>query len=208
MNTLEKGKDKINQICDLLRKDTLDPAKREAEQIIADANKERDKILSETNNEAARILEDARRTIEKDKRVCLTALEQAGKQALEALKQLVQEKLFNEEIESIISSQAKDPQIVARLINAIVEGIEKEGISADLLAYVPQHISVEEVNKHLMNNVISKLKEGNIEVGSFKAGAKVEIKDKQLTIDISAEALRDFLNSYLREDFRRFLFRG
>lgn len=39
MKSLEKGKDKIQKICDKLRGKTLEPAEKEARQILEDAKK-------------------------------------------------------------------------------------------------------------------------------------------------------------------------
>ena len=50
MKELETGKNKIQKICDVLRNETLDPAKQEAREIIENAH-----------IQAAKIIEDAKK---------------------------------------------------------------------------------------------------------------------------------------------------
>ncbi len=67
MKTLEKGKDKIQHICQVLKEETLKPAQDEAEKIIARAKKERDEILKGAGKNADKMLEAARECIEREK---------------------------------------------------------------------------------------------------------------------------------------------
>ena len=46
MKTLDKGKDKIKQICDVLREETIAPAKEEGQRIVRDAKAEADEIIA------------------------------------------------------------------------------------------------------------------------------------------------------------------
>ena len=52
MKGLETGKDKIQKICDALRKETLEPAKQEAREIVENAHLKADEILQEAKKKA------------------------------------------------------------------------------------------------------------------------------------------------------------
>ena len=47
MKGLESGKDKIQKICDALRKETLEPAKQEAREIVENAHMQASEIVTE-----------------------------------------------------------------------------------------------------------------------------------------------------------------
>ena len=84
--------------------------------------------------------------------------------------------------------------------------IEKEGIDTELSAYIPLKISKKDINDHLLKKVIDKLKEKSVILGDFYGGAKIEMKDKKITLDISDDAIRDLVANYIRRDFREKLF--
>src|SRR3990170_4430527 len=96
--TLEKGDEKIQKICDALRKGTLEPAQKEAERILKEAKAKAEQIIKEGHQEANRHLEEARAEIEKERNVFHSSLEQAGRQALEQLRQAIEYDLFSQEL--------------------------------------------------------------------------------------------------------------
>ena len=206
MKPLKDGQDKIQEICNLLRRDTLDPAKMEAQEIIQSAQLRAKAIVEEAEMEAQRQLEGVRQAIEQERRVFHTSLEQAAVQGLEALRQEVEKSLFNKELFRVVEAEAVKPDLVAKLINAIVKAIEAEGLSSDISAAIPRSVSAHEVNRLLVDGVLKKLKEGGVSVGNFAGGAKVQLHDKKMTIDITDEALRELLTTYIRKDFRKLIF--
>jgi len=205
---LQTGEDKIQQICDLLRFETLEPAKSEAAQVIEDAMRQANQIVESADQEAKEHLKRAHEQIENDRAVFQSALQQAASQCLETLKQKIQSKLFNAELESTIRKAAANPKVVAELIEAIVKALEKEGSAADLEALIPQAISAEEVNRLLAGDILRQLQGGSVSLGSFAAGAQVKLLDQQLTLDISDAVLKDLLARYLRKDFRELIFQA
>ena len=57
-----------------------------------------------------------------------------------------------------------------------------------------------------LKKVIDKLKENSVVLGDFYGGAKIEMKDEKITLNISDEAIRDLVANYIRRDFRDKLF--
>jgi V/A-type H+-transporting ATPase subunit E len=207
MKTLEKGQDKIKQICDILRDETLKPAQKKAEEIIQAAEHQRDQIIKEAKISAVKLHEAAKLAIEKERAVFEAALQQAAKQAIDALKETIEERFFNQELTTLIQSQGADAHLVANLITAIVKALEKEGLGADLTSIVPKTVTPEQVASLLLQSGLKELQKGPIEVGAFAAGAQVKLKGKNLTIDLSDEALKELLATYIaRKDFRNKLF--
>jgi V/A-type H+-transporting ATPase subunit E len=207
MKTLDKGQDKIQKICEILRDETLAPAKKQAEEIVKEAQKKAESLLVEAQKAAHRLLENARSEIEQEKNVFEASLSQAAKQCLEALRQNIETRFFNTHLSSLIEKNANHPNLIASLINAIIQALEKEGLAANLTVLIPKTIPPREVNELLLNNVAETLKEGSVLNGPFAAGVQVKIANKKMTIDLSEEALKDLLSQYVvRKDFRKLFF--
>ncbi len=207
MKTLDKGHEKIQKICNLLREETLEPAQKEAQQIIKAAQEQAEKILEHAQKEAAKIEASAKAAMQQEHNVFQASLLQGAKQALEALRQSIEENFFNANLASILEKSASDPQVVAKLLNAIIKAIENEGLNADLTALIPKEVSPRQVNELLLQDVVKTLKEHSVEVGDFSAGVRVKLYNRKMTIDISQEALKELLASYVvRKDFRKMIF--
>lgn len=206
MKSLESGEDKIQQICDAIRKETLEPALQDAKKILDDAKKNGDQIVTEAKKQAENILAQARQQVEQERNVFQSSLAQSVKQSLESLRQSIETKLFNDQIQTALDKESSNPKVVADLINAIVKSIEKSGLDSDLSAVIPKSVPAAEVNKLLLGEVINRLKNKSVEVGNFNGGAQVKVIGKRMTIDISDNALKELLSSYARKDFRNLIF--
>ncbi len=206
MKSVDTGKEKVKKICEVLRKETLDPAKKEGDQIIAKARVDAEKIIEDAKRDASRIQTDAKKKIEEEWNVFQASMSLAAKKSISTLKQEVGKKLFNPELGQLIAEKMKDPKVVAGLIESIVSGIEKEGISGDLKAIISSAVSVDAVNKELAKGIIEKLKSKSVEIGGIEGGAQVKIVDQNLTIDMSDDALKALLASFVRDDFQALIF--
>lgn len=204
--TLEKGPKKIQEICDLLKKETLEPAKQQAESIILEAQAHAESIIKNAQKNAEELVAGARHKIEEERNVFHSALVQASKQAVESLKQTIEEKLFNDQLQEAIQNQAGSPQIIAEIIQGILKGIEKEGLGKDLSALIPRIVSAQSVNALLGQSILAKLRNNSVEIGHFGAGAQIKIHDKKITLDMSDEALKELLANFVQKDFRKMIF--
>src|SRR5437016_181013 len=115
--TLEKADNRIQKICDALRNETLEPAKEEAARIIEDARLQASEIIKDAEKHADNLLTTSRKTLEKERNVFNSSMEQASKQSLEELKQNIETKLFNSELDRLLSKDLTNPQIIAQLIS-------------------------------------------------------------------------------------------
>lgn len=206
MKTLEKGQEKLQKICDVLRLETLEPAKKQAEQVVKKAEGDAEKIIRDAEVQAEKLLEVARRTIEQEKSAFQSSLQQASKQGLEALRQDIEERLFNDELHSLLVKDTAEPKVVAKLITAVIGALEKEGLAADFTTLIPKSLPAKAVVAELGENVLKRLKERSVEVGTFAGGAKVKLDGKKMTLDISDEALKELMVHYIRKDFRDLIF--
>lgn len=206
MKTLETGFDKVQKICDVLRQETLEPAKQEAQKIIAEAKREAEQILQDAHHQGEKMMADVRRVLEQERNVFQSSLSQAEKQSLERLRQAIDHQLFDEELHHFVTQYTADPHVIAKLIESIVRAIEKEGLSADLSAIIPASVSVKEVNALLASNILNKLKEKSVVLGEISGGVKIRLENKKMTLDISNAEIESLLKRHLRKDFRSRMF--
>ncbi|MDP1879690.1 MAG: V-type ATP synthase subunit E [Parachlamydiaceae bacterium] len=206
MRSLEKGQDRIQKICDKLRHEIIDPAKLEAEEIVKEAQLAAEKIIQEAQRHSEQLIKQARGLIEQEKNVFHSSLQQASKQVVEALRQEIEHKFFNDELQSILEKELSDPKIISELINGIVKAIESEGLSTDLSAVIPRLVSPENVNALLLEGVRKRLKGNPLDLGPFAGGAQVKLHGKKMTLDLSDQAIKEMLANYVRKDFRKMIF--
>ena len=203
--TLLSGNEKIQQICNALRKETLEPAQAEGEHIIAEAKKRAEQIVNQAKAEAEAYHNEMKKKIDQERAVFKTSLQQAGKQSVEELRQEI-ESLFREQLLDSLSREMREPELIAKLLTSIVSAIEKEGIQTELTAVVPQSTSVEMINQLLTKQVVERLKEQSVTLGKFSGGVQVKLLDKRMTLEVTDKVLCDILSKYLRKDFREMIF--
>ena len=206
MKTFKTEQEKIQEICSILRKETLEPAQEEAQKIIAHAKERAEQLINEAHRESERLLEEAQRNIEKERNVFHSSLSQASQQSLEALRQKIERKLFNQELHEQIVAHTANPQVIAQLIKAIINAIEKEGLDTEITAIVPATVSSKDINQLLGENVLKKLKDHTVQIGDFGGGAKIRLEGKRLTFEISDKEIEELLKGYVRKDFRKLFF--
>jgi V/A-type H+/Na+-transporting ATPase subunit E len=201
MKTLEKGQDKIQKICDKIRRDTIEPAKQEAHTIIEEAQRKAEEILREAERQKEQLGIQAKAQIEQERKVFHSSLQQAAKQTIESLRQEIEQKFFNEELQTLLEKPLSDPKLLADLLNGIVKAIDKEGLSTDISI-----VSADDVTPLLLDGIRKRLKEKSVEVGHFSGGVQVKLIGKKMTLDVSDQALKELISNYVRKDFRQLLF--
>lgn len=200
------AQDKLKQICDTLREETLKPAEEEAGSIVHNAREQAKRIVEEAKEEAQRIIRSAEEAADQTLKKGEAALIQAGKRSLENLKQAVETKIFKESLREWVDGVAADPQVSAKLVQALVQAVETQGISGNLSACIGKHVSARAVNEVLGKEITSKLKEKSVSIGKFSGGAQLKVDERNWVLDISSEALLDLLTRFLQKDFREMIF--
>lgn len=206
MKGTETGKDKVKKICDILRRETLEPAKVEADEILRNAKEQAEEMIATARALIEKMNEEARQEIERQKNIVQSSLQQACKQAIASLKQTIEEKLFSQGLGKLITQHTQDPKVLSQLIAAVIHAIEKEGIEANLSVYVPAAVPARSVNALLAQEVLEKLKEKSVLVGPMTGGIEVKLHKENITIDITDAALKELVANYIRKDFREMIF--
>ena len=207
MRNLETGKDKIQKICDSIRKETLDPARQEAREIIENAHLQAAEILREAKDKAALLKTGAEREIEEKRRVFQSSLQLSCRQGIEMLKQKIEQELFHKELGSVVHQEMTQPQLIARLVQGFVRSLEEQGIEDDFQVVIPKEITPRAINALLGEAILSRLKEHSVQIGDFHGGVQIRLKERHIIIDISEEVVRELIANYIRRDFRELMFR-
>jgi V/A-type H+-transporting ATPase subunit E len=202
----ETGKDKIQKICNILKKETLEPAKQQAQEIIENANLQKEQIIAKANEEAKRIVVDAEKLVQDKQKAFASTMQLACRQTIDELKQKIEEKLLSKNITEFALRVLSEKETIVKIIDAVINALNKEGINANLSVYVAKNVNANEINALLVKVILDKLKEKQVVIGDFNGGIKVKLHNANMTIDISDEALRDLLAEYVRADFRHMIF--
>lgn len=207
METLEeKSKDKLQKICDVLRQKTIEPAKNEANELIEQAKKKAAQIIHDAEEKSKQVLAHAEQEVGKQKSIYENSLKQAGKQALELLRQNVEQELFRKNLGQIIQKNSNNSEIVAEIIRSLLKAVETHGAGSDLSAFVSSSVDAQALCNLLGQELCSKLKDQNVQLGDIKGGAQLKLNQDNIVLDLSDEAIRELLAKFIRKDFRTFLF--
>ncbi len=206
MATLETAQEKIDHICELLRGKALEPAREEASHLIEKASEEAARVIKEASDQAERLEKEAMRRIAQEKEAATVALQEAAKQSLLALREAIEKQLFAQTLHEMVVKGANGVDIVAEILRSLMKAVDREGTEARFDAVVSKSVSLEALQQALGEQILARLQNKAVEVGSIAAGALLKIRDKRITLDISDKAIEELLAQHLRRDFRIKLF--
>ncbi len=206
MKGLETGKDKIQKICDSLRKETLEPAKQEARQIVENAHMQASEIVAEAKAKTLSMIQNSEKELEEKKKVFQASLNLACRQGIEQLKQKIEKDLFNQELVSLVAKEMSEPKVIANLLNSFMKSIEDRGIEEDFVVTIPKTISPRMINELLAVRVLDRLQNETVVASEIAGGLKLQFKGRQITIDISDAVVRELIAQYIRRDLRDLVF--
>lgn len=206
MKHLDTGSEKIKKICDAIRHETLEPAKQQARAIVEQASDGAATIIQDARNQADVILENAKKQYEKEKQIFEASMIHSSKLFKEKLKQEIESMFLSPSLDKVTASIFNDPKMTAQVVNAIVEGWNKQSVGSDLVAIISQGINKEEFAKSLASDVKSRMMK--IEAQSTIPGVIIKSQGENLRIEISQSQLTDALMNSLRQDFRKFFYQG
>lgn len=206
MKGLETGKDKIQKICDTLKKETLEPAKQEAREIVENAHIQASEIVTSAKSQALSMIEKAEIEMEEKKRVFNASLNLACKQGIEMLKQRIEKELFNQELTHLVVKEMADPKLIALLLNSFMKAMEEKGVEEEFVAEIPKSIQPRMVNELLAARVLERLQNKTVVASDIAGGVQIQMKGRKITIDISDTVVRELIAQYIRRDLRDLVF--
>lgn len=208
MVELEQADLRIQEICEKIRNETLDPAKEEASTIVEAAKIEAERIIAEAKLKADEQLVILQKNLEQERQVFASSLEQACRQTLEQLKLKIEERFFNPALYAWIETELGNAESHTKLVEVLVEALHKEGIRSELSVLIPKKFTAAEINSRLSETILNSLKNRSVELSDISAGIQVKVVDKHMMLDLSTKALEDLVSSFIRKEFRNVFFNG
>ena len=178
----------IQDLVTSIRKEGVEAARVEADQIIAEARKKADAIVEEAKAAAQKTVEDATREINILRQSAQVSAQQAKRDAMLSLKKDVQDslgKLLRQDVAKTVSADAE----LARLILAAIEGQDPSALS----------VEVAKVSENLKAQLASQMKKGLVlkPVQDLEAGFRVVAKDGTGFLDCSDEELASIVSHFM-----------
>lgn len=206
MKGLETGRDKIQKICDMLKNETLEPAKQEAREVIENAHLQAEEILQQARQKEEALIQSAKENIEEKQKVFSASLQLACRQGIELLRQKIEKELFDKSLGELVLKETKDPKIIAHLINSFMKSVEEQGLEEEFVVTIPKDISPKSINVLIAERALERLQKQSVEIGDFLGGVKIQMKGRQITIDISDATIKELIAGFIRRDFRELVF--
>lgn len=203
---METGKEKVDRICQLLKEETLKPAQEEAKEIIEAAKLKAKELVSGAESKKKQVLADLDKEIEQKQKIFESSLNLSCKNAYHKVRESIEKNLFSEELQKLVQEKLSEKKVTLDFVTAVIHAIEKEGLSADLEVVIPKMVDREGLVKELVARFKDKLQKEKVIDQDFAAGVKVKMVDQKVTIDLSDDALKELLASFLQKDFRQIVF--
>jgi V/A-type H+-transporting ATPase subunit E len=202
---LETADNKVKEICEMLRKETLEPAQNQAKKIIEDAEKEAEELIQKAREEIQHMREKNKLELEKELKVHEGSIQLAIRQGLSVLRQQI-EKMFSSQLDLEIERDMGKEDAVALAISVIFGLIEKEGLGVNLSVMIPKHVDVSSICGKLRHDFAEKVKKTAIQIDDIKGGALVKLKDKKMSIELTDAAIKELLASFVIPELREKIF--
>jgi V/A-type H+/Na+-transporting ATPase subunit E len=206
MEQRSSGDERLAAICQKIRNETLEPAEQEAQNIKLNAEHEASKIKAAARQQADQLLHDARKQLHEERQAFESSLQQACKQTIDLLRQKVETTLFKPALSTWLETEFSSEEKTAKLLDTLIEFLKKEGMEGDLSAWIGSHLSKEQVVKHLATSSLKALPKDGIRIADQAQGVLLKLADKHLTFEVTPDSLKEVIGTFIRSDFRRFLF--
>ncbi len=205
-----------------LREEGVSSGRAEAERILAEARTEAQQLLDKATAEARERLETARKEADAYRAAGEAALKTAMRDTVLDMKATLVER-FSSDVKRLVSHQLQDPEVLKRMILELARRIRDEGGLGDedeLELILPEAVvgleelrgNPEELRKGPMTDFVFGLTGEMLRAGvtfsaadDLTAGLRVQVKDKDVTFDLTEEAVAALLLRHLQPRFRAIL---
>lgn len=197
--------EKLKGLLEKINQEGVKQAEEKAGVIETKARADAEKILRDAKIAAQKIIEDARTDAKKTKLSGETAIKQASRDLILALKDEIK-KIFNK-IVNIETIKAMSQENLAEILGELVENyIEKDGKASDVKVLLKKE-DLEKLKKSSISRLKDKLKDG-IEFKpspSINAGFSISFDKGKSFFDFTDEGLTDALCAYLNPELAKLL---
>ncbi|WP_421707474.1 hypothetical protein [Algihabitans sp.] len=205
-----------------LREEGVSAGRSQAAQIVTDAQRQAKQILDKAHAEARDRLETARREADAYRAAGDEALKTAIRDTVLSMKSDLMQR-FSGDVRRLVSQQLADPEILQRMILEIAGRVRNEAgvepgdaleivlpetaVGLEELRNNPEELGKGRLTKFVLGLTGEMLREGVTFSASedTKAGIQVKVEGKDVTLDLTDEAVADLLLQHLQPRFRAVL---
>lgn len=108
--------EKIQELTDKIYRDGIEKARREAEEILADANIKASDIIASANNEAVKIVSQAEDSARKTEERATAEIKMYAKQAFSSVRTSITDMLANKIVELGVNEVKQDKKFITKLL--------------------------------------------------------------------------------------------
>ncbi|MGE4455287.1 MAG: V-type ATP synthase subunit E [Sphaerochaeta sp.] len=194
----------IQELVATIRKDGIEAAQKEADQIISDAKAEAAQLVEKARKEAAREIENAKKEIATRDQSAISSLQQASRDVQLSLKKSIQDELdriLASDIEKVYASKELAGviiQVVSSLSDIGTKELQLNQKDFDQLAASLKKELGQEIKKGLEIKAVP----------SARSGFKVTEKDGSAFYDFSAEETAELLRPFLSPSIQKIVFQA
>lgn len=206
MQSETQGSNLLNQICGAIRQQTLEPAYKEAEGIIKQANEQAEAIIHKAKLEAEKMHLQATEKINTHKQSIEAALSIAARDMINDLHQQISLHLFKPALSEMVSQLNKMDAPLANILNAISNCFSPNG-GFKLELFYSSGLNKEQLSAHLIDRATELLKTGKIDP-KIKQGLIIKVQhDKhQFSIDLTEQSLFQLIDRFLSDEIKSICF--
>lgn len=212
----------VDELIAKLRDEGVSAGRAEADSIVGDARARAQKILDKANADARERIEAARKESDAYRAAGEAALKTAMRDTVLDMKTALMER-FSSDLKRLVSHQMQDPEVLKQMILEVAGRTRADGEVGDadeLEVLLPEEVvgleelrvNPEELRKGRLTKFVlgltgEMLREGVAFSGSqdIAAGIQIQLKDKDITLDLTEKAVAALLLQHLQPRFRAIL---
>lgn len=212
----------VDELIAKLRDEGVSAGRAEADSIVGDARARAQKILDKANADARERIEAARKESDAYRAAGEAALKTAMRDTVLDMKTALMER-FSSDLKRLVSHQMQDPEVLKQMILEVAGRTRADGEVGDadeLEVLLPEEVvgleelrvNPEELRKGRLTKFVlgltgEMLRQGVAFSGSqdIAAGIQIQLKDKDITLDLTEKAVAALLLQHLQPRFRAIL---
>ncbi len=186
----------LQELIEQIKKDGVDAAETQAEEILVSAKAEAEKIIADAKAQADKMIADAKAENAKTVKSGEDAIRQAGRNLLISFRESITRELkaiVGDNVNAVYSSDV----FVKLIVNAVESWAGKP--EADDISVILNSSDLEKLEEALLAELKAKI-QGGVTLkanDSFDGGFRIAVNNGAVYYDYSAQAVTDMLSGYL-----------
>mgnify|MGYP006285949729 FL=1 len=201
--------DKIKELTEKIRREGLEKANKEAEEIIDKAKKEAEEIVNEAKKEADSIITAAKKEAEDISQKITSEVRLSSQQAILNLKKEIGELIQTSVLKDPLEKSFDDRKFVMKLLETLVQNWDRSKDEGELQVFLPKD-QLEEAETYFKKKSASLMNSG-LSLEEYKGtgkGFEIQPKKGHYKINVTDESFEIFLKEHFKPKTLEFLYGG